>query len=127
MDWPISIQRWPYGCISDGLRAADGVTDLSALAGAAFAFGVVHALMPGHGKSVLVSYHAGRPGRFLDGVVTGTLLALTHVGLAIVLVPAGVMAVSRTLALGGRAPAFEIVSAALITVFGAYLLVHSSG
>ena len=33
-------------------------------------FGMVHALMPGHGKSVLVSYHLGRPGRLAHGVAT---------------------------------------------------------
>lgn len=122
MDWLIAIQRWLYGGMSEGMKATDDVSGLPALMGAAFLFGVVHALMPGHGKSVLVSYHLGRQSRLIDGVVTGTLLALTHVGMAVILVLAGVAVISRSLALGGRAPAFEVLSAALITLVGAYLL-----
>ena len=56
MNWLIEIQRWLYGGMSDGIRATDDVAGLAALMGAAFFFGMVHALMPGHGKSVLVSY-----------------------------------------------------------------------
>jgi ABC-type nickel/cobalt efflux system permease component RcnA len=81
--------------------------------------------MPGHGKIVLVSYHVGRPSRLLEGVATGTLLAITHVGIAIVFVLAGVAVISRSLAAAGRAPAFEIMSAALIALIGLYLVVRT--
>ena len=90
--------------------------------GSAFVFGMVHALMPGHGKSVLVSYHLGRPSRKIEGVTTGTLLALTHVGLAVVLVMAGIAVISRSFAQGGRAPEFDESSAALIVLIGVYLV-----
>lgn len=86
---------------------------------------MIHALMPGHGKSVLVSYHLGRQSRLIEGVATGTLLALTHVGIAVVLVLAGVAVISRSLAAGGRAPAFEVTSAGLIVLIGAYLVVRT--
>ena len=100
----------------EGMKAETDVSVLPAFLGSAFVFGMVHALMPGHGKSVLVSYHLGRPGRNIDGVMTGTLLALTHVGLAVVLVLAGIAVISRSIATGGRAPPFEARwSAALIT------------
>lgn len=122
MDWAIAIQRWLYGGMSDGMRSTAELSGLPALMGAAFLFGIVHALMPGHGKSVLVSYHLGRSGRLIEGVMTGTLLALTHVGMAAVLVMAGVAVISRSLAAGGRAPAFEALSAALITVIGLFLV-----
>ena len=39
--------------------------------------------MPGHGKTVLVSYHLGQPSRPIDGFANGAILALTHVGLAV--------------------------------------------
>ncbi|MGO4684549.1 hypothetical protein [Hyphomicrobium sp. 2TAF46] len=42
--------------------------------------------------------------------------------MAVVLVLAGVAVISRSLAAGGRAPAFEVMSAAFITMIGAYLL-----
>ena len=122
MDWAIAIQRWLYGGMSEGMRSTADLSGLPALMGAAFLFGMVHALMPGHGKSVLVSYHLGRSGRLIEGVMTGTLLALTHVGMAVVLVMAGVAVISRSLAAGGRAPVFEAASAALITVIGLFMV-----
>ena len=104
------------------MKAADDVSSLPAFLGAAFFFGMIHALMPGHGKSVLVSFHLGRPSRIVDGLTTGALLSLTHVGIAGVFVLAGVAVISRSLAAAGRAPAFEVVSAALIVLIGAYLI-----
>ena len=60
-DWLIAMQRWLYGGMSDGIKTTVDVSGLPALMGAALLFGVAHALMPGHGKSVLASYHLGRP------------------------------------------------------------------
>lgn len=122
MDWLIAIQRWLYGGMAEGMRTATDMAALPALVSLAFLFGIVHALMPGHGKSVLVSYHMGREGHWYEGLTTGTLLALTHVGTAVVLVLAGVAIISRSVAAGGRAPAFEVASAALITLIGTYLV-----
>jgi len=121
MDWLIAAQHWLYGGMADGLKEARGAGSLAPLIGSAFLFGIVHAFMPGHGKSVLVSYHLGRPGRIADGLVTGSLLALTHVGSAVVLVLAGVAVISRAFASGGRTPAFETASAALIAGIGLFL------
>lgn len=125
MDWLIVIQRWLYGGMADGMRSAADTTSLMALVASAFLFGMVHAFMPGHGKSVLVSYHLGRPGKLLEGVVTGSFLALTHVGMAVVLVLAGVAVISRSVAAGGRTPAFDAASAALIVLIGVYLVWRS--
>jgi ABC-type nickel/cobalt efflux system permease component RcnA len=103
---------------------------------AAVLFGAVHALMPGHGKTVLVSYHLGQPGELRQGFANGAILALTHVGLALVLVLAGFAVISRAFAYGGRTPNFEIASGVLIALIGAFLLwrttradhhVHRSG
>ena len=125
MDWMIQAQRWLYGGMADGMRTTVDLTGLPQLMAAAFVFGIVHALMPGHGKGVLVSYHLGRPSKLLEGVATGTLLALTHVGMAVVLVLAGVAVISRSVAAGGRAPAFETMSAALIAAIGFYLVIRA--
>lgn len=89
---------------------------------AGFLFGAVHALMPGHGKSILVSYHAGSKGRLIDGLATSTLLACTHIGLAVLFVLLGVAVISRSVAVAGRAPAFEFASATLIASVGVLLL-----
>jgi ABC-type nickel/cobalt efflux system permease component RcnA len=82
-------------------------------------------LMPGHGKTVLVSYHLGQPARPVDGFVNGSILALTHVGLAVVLVLAGFAVISRAFAYGGRTPQFETASGILIVLIGVFLLWRS--
>lgn len=125
VDWLIAIQRWLYGGMAEGMRSTVDLSGLPTLVAAAFLFGIVHAFMPGHGKIVLVSYHVGRPGRLIEGVATGTLLAITHVGMAIVFVLAGVAVISRSLAAGGRAPTFETASAALIALIGLNLVVRA--
>ena len=99
MDWLVAIQTWLYGGMAEQMRSAGDMSQLPPLLAMAFLFGIVHALMPGHGKSLLVSYHFGRTGRWTGGIATGALLALTHVGLAIVLVLAGVAVISRTAAM----------------------------
>jgi nickel/cobalt exporter len=126
MERLIAMQRWLYGGMAESMHSTTSLDALPALVALAFLFGVVHALMPGHGKSVLVSYHLGRPGRWGEGVVTGSLLALTHVGSAVVLVLAGIAVISRSVAAGGRAPSFEIASAILIVLIGAWLLFRST-
>jgi nickel/cobalt transporter (NicO) family protein len=113
----IDAQRWLYGGSADGLKVVASSTDpVKLMAAIAFAvlFGSVHALMPGHGKSVLVSYYLGRPSQIAGGVASSALLVLTHVGMAIVLVLTGFMVVQRTLAGAGRTPAQETFSSALI-------------
>lgn len=122
MDWFIEVQHWLYGGIGEGLKANPDLNALPAFLAASFLFGMVHALMPGHGKSVLVSYHLGRQSRLAEGVVTGALLSVTHVGIAVIFVSLGVAVISRSLAVAGRAPAFETVSALLVVLVGAFLL-----
>lgn len=122
LHWLVDVQHWLYSGMWRDLKATTDLASLPAFMVAAFVFGMVHALMPGHGKSVLVSYHLGRPSRVLEGVATGTILAMTHVGLAAILVLAGVMVISRAFAYGGRAPAFDTLSAVFIVLIGAFLV-----
>ena len=52
----------------------------------AFAYGAVHALGPGHGKFVIVSYFLGREARVMRGVVLAIQIAIVHVIAAVVIV-----------------------------------------
>jgi nickel/cobalt transporter (NicO) family protein len=123
----LSIQHWLYGGMSQGLSdvAGGNAGAIFFAMGAAILFGAVHALMPGHGKTVLVSYHLGQPTRPLDGLANGAILALTHVGLAVLLVLAGFAVISRAFAYGGRTPQFELASGILIILIGVFLLWRS--
>jgi nickel/cobalt transporter (NicO) family protein len=124
METLVDIQRWLYQGIGDGLgQVAGGNTRVVWIAMAtAMLFGGVHALMPGHGKLVLVSYHLGKPATAMAAFTNGAILALTHVGLAVALVLAGYAVISRAFAYGGRTPQFETASGTLIILIGAYLL-----
>lgn len=123
----IDAQRWLYEGIASGLgdfAAGQPRALFTALVAAVF-FGAIHALMPGHGKMVLVSYHLGQPGKLSDGVANGAILAVTHVGLAVVLVLAGFAIISKLFAVGGRTPQFELASGMLIMAIGGFLLWRS--
>ena len=111
------VQSWLYGGataelkgLSTGFDAAKLVVAMSIAA----LFGMVHAFMPGHGKTVIVSYYLGRPARYLGSIGTSAILVLTHVGSAVILVLTGFIVIRRTIGGAGRAPAFEISSAVLI-------------
>jgi nickel/cobalt transporter (NicO) family protein len=106
----IAIQGWLYSGMASGLGEVAGGDMRAVLVAmaAAVLFGAVHAMMPGHGKTVLVSYHLGQPGKLGEGIANGAILTLTHVGLALVLVLAGFAVISRAFAQGGRTPQFEL-------------------
>jgi len=125
----IAVQGWLYAGMASGLGdVANGNTRaiFTAMA-AAVLFGAVHALMPGHGKTILVSYHLGQPGKLREGIANGAILTLTHVGLALVLILAGFAVISKAFAQGGRTPQFEVASGALVALIGAFLLWRSTG
>ena len=84
------VQRTLYANAVQALNSlqAGGIGALPSLAAAAFAFGMLHALLPGQGKSVLASYYAAG-GRWRGAVGSSLLLILTHVGSAVVLVLSG--------------------------------------
>jgi ABC-type nickel/cobalt efflux system permease component RcnA len=123
----ISIQQWLYQSMGQGLGDVAGGSPRAVLLAmsAAVLFGALHALMPGHGKTVLVSYHLGQASRPIDSFANGAILALTHVGLAVLLVLAGFAVISKVFAYGGRTPQFETASGALIVAIGAFLLWRS--
>lgn len=122
MDFVIAQQQALYSKAVAALHALQ-LSDLStlpALAGAAFTFGLLHALLPGHGKLVMTAHFAGS-GQSLGALLASSLLILTHVSLAITFVLVGYVAVQRTLGGAGRAPDLELASHALIALIGAWM------
>lgn len=120
----IALQRWLYEGMARGLGdvAQGSLAAIFAAMGAAILFGVLHAMMPGHGKTVLFSYHLGQKGSLVSSIANGAILALTHVGIAVVLILAGFTVISKVFVVGGRTPQFEFASGILIVLIGAYLL-----
>jgi nickel/cobalt transporter (NicO) family protein len=117
------LQRWLYGeavAALDGL-ATSGLTGAPTLVAAAFAFGFLHAFLPGHGKMVMTARFAGDGGA-LAAIASTSLLILVHVGSAIVIAIGGFAVITRTIGGAGRAPALELASSMLVTGVGLWLL-----
>jgi nickel/cobalt exporter len=107
------------GVQSGGVLAAWGLMALG------FGYGVLHTLGPGHGKAVVVAYFLDPQRRmgWLDGILAGAWIAITHTVSAIVLV--GVLfLITRPSPLRaiGETRSLELVSYALITAIGLWRL-----
>lgn len=123
MDWAIGFQRGLHTQALAALKALPdaGMAGMPALVVAAFSFGMLHALLPGHGKSLLAAHYAGE-GRWRGAMLSSAILILTHVGSAIVIVLTGAAIIQRTLVGAGRAPILERSSQVLIVLVGLWLL-----
>lgn len=115
------LQRDIYGRALDLLTAADAIGTLTVMIPSAFLLGLLHALLPGHGKTVLASHYGG-DGRVLGAIGASAVLILAHVGSAVALVLGGSVVLTRTIGGAGRAPALEHTSQVLIVVIGFWLL-----
>lgn len=88
-------------------------------------FGAVHALTPGHGKSVLAAYLVGSRLTVLRSLAVAGALALTHVGSAVALALLAAPLITRTLGGVGRAPLLEMLSWGLLAAVGLWLPVRA--
>jgi len=121
----IALQRWIYGSIGSELSGFATTRNwwlLATLLPVGIVFGAIHALTPGHGKTVLASYLVGSRLRWLQSLAVAFSLALTHVASAVILALLAAPLVTRTLVGAGRAPALEDLSRGLLAIVGAWLL-----
>ena len=91
--------------------------------GAAFAYGALHALGPGHGKVYACSYFLSRPSTLAKALWLGNLSMFAHVLSAVTLVLGGyyVLRMAGALAVENMTPILESVSYALLLIVGLYL------
>ena len=106
----------------------DGETSLPLLIGLAlaFAYGVVHALGPGHGKLVVVSYFLAREARIARGLLMGLQIAVCHVLSALVVVALADLVLRQ--AFGGppaEVAGVRLVSYGLIAAIGLVMLAQA--
>ena len=124
MDFLIGLQRWINTAIAADLSSFAATRDWTALVAVlplGIVFGAIHALTPGHGKTVLASCLVGSRVAALRVGVAGAI-ALTHVGSAVVLALAAAPILSRTLGGVGRAPVLEDISRGLLALIGCWFL-----
>ena len=118
------FERW--AAAADGkLQSMLGRSELTPTVGIlavllALALGAGHAALPGHGKTVMAAYLAGRRGRRRDALVVGATVTLTHTGgvllLGLVLTTVAGLVGETVLGYLG------VVSGVLVAVVGAGML-----
>ncbi|MBE1491882.1 HoxN/HupN/NixA family nickel/cobalt transporter [Plantactinospora soyae] len=87
----------------------------------ALVLGAAHAALPGHGKTVMAAYLAGRAGRPRDAVTVGATVTLTHTGGVLLL---GLLLTSVAGLVGETVLGWlGVLSGALIAVVGLGMLV----
>ena len=103
---------------------ADGMSRPTILGLAlAFAYGVIHAAGPGHGKLVVMTYFLSREARIGRGLLMGVQIAVMHVLSAVVVVVFADLLLRR--GFGGapsEVPAVRIASYGLILLIGSAML-----
>ncbi|MEP0322096.1 sulfite exporter TauE/SafE family protein [Bauldia litoralis] len=128
MAWLVAAQEWIYGTINGYLSAFASNEDWSALLSVmplGIGFGAIHALTPGHSKTLLASYLVGSPLASLRGLAVSSVLAATHVGVAVVIALFAAELLTRTLVGAGRAPAVEDLSRGLLVLIGIWFVVRA--
>lgn len=128
MDFLIAVQGWIRQSITADLNAFAATRDWAALfpiLPLGIAFGAVHALTPGHGKTVLASYLVGSRLAIVRGLGVAGALALTHVGSAVILALTAAPLITRTLGGAGQAPLLEAVSRGLLGLVGLWFLIRA--
>jgi nickel/cobalt transporter (NicO) family protein len=87
----------------------------------ALTLGAAHAALPGHGKTVMAAYIAGRRGRPRDALTVGAIVTLTHTGGVLVL---GLL-LTATASLAGEVVLawLGVASGVLVAAVGAAMLV----
>ncbi|MFE9692692.1 hypothetical protein [Micromonospora sp. NPDC005806] len=113
------------GALGNHLNALAGADQLTPLAGTlavllALLLGAGHAALPGHGKTVMAAYIAGRRGSYRDAIAVGATVTATHT--------AGVLVIGLLLTTATRLAGEDllgwlgVVSGLLIAAVGAGLL-----
>jgi nickel/cobalt transporter (NicO) family protein len=120
------VSRW----VAQADRKLEGLVGgrLTPLVGAlgvllALTLGAAHAALPGHGKTVMAAYIAGRRGRPRDAITVGAIVTLTHTGGVLVL---GLL-LTASASLAGEAVLswLGIASGVLVAAVGAAMLVSA--
>ena len=122
----IEFQRQVNAGVAIHMRALETGNSFAALflgLGVAFLYGMVHALGPGHGKFVIMSYFMGREVYVLRGLVMAVQMAVVHVIAAVVIVWVADILLKTSLGIGlADVPGIRAGSFLIIAAIGVYML-----
>jgi nickel/cobalt exporter len=125
LQFVVDIQRDIYLALADHIKAfaaGGGWGAFVAFLPLGIVFGAVHALTPGHSKSVLATYLTGSSAGVGRGLMVSTALSFTHVTMAVLIAWFSLPLVSRMLGSVGDAPALENLSRGLLGLIGLWML-----
>lgn len=88
----------------------------------AFLFGASHALLPGHGKTVMAAYLVGTKGRPVDAVLLGVIVSVMHT-FSVLVLGLVLFQLNHEVRVDQFYPQLTLASGALAMGFGAWLLV----
>jgi ABC-type nickel/cobalt efflux system permease component RcnA/WD40 repeat protein len=120
---PELAQRTPQEILLDLMRTEKLSLSFYAFALViSLALGALHALTPGHGKTIVAAYLVGSKGTARHAIALGSIVTLTHTGSVFAL---GLLTLtaSRYFFSGSLLPFLELLSGVLIVVLGGGLLI----
>ena len=124
--WVVDTQQTMQRQLADGvksLKTENAFAGALTLAALSFVYGVVHAVGPGHGKTIISSYVVANEETARRGVIISFIAAAMQAMTAVVLVGVLVLALHATgLEINAWSNQLESVSYALIALVGLWLL-----
>ena len=92
-----------------------------------FIYGTIHALGPGHGKTITFSYFLLKKADIRKGIIIGNLIAFLHVGSALIIVLILYLIVKRAYLTSFEdiSRIIKLISYALIALIGLFLLIKT--
>ena len=128
LPWVAQLQKTFYRDLTAALKdLKDSGQAFWWLAGLSFAYGIVHAAGPGHGKVVISSYLLANEESARRGAVIALAAAMVQASVAVALVGAAAIALNMTsIAITQTARIFEIGSYGLIAGLGLFLLLRKT-
>jgi len=93
-----------------------------------FIYGMVHALGPGHGKTVTFSYFLSERAEVKKGIMVGTVIGFLHAGSALILVLVLYFIIQQSFLrpIEDLSRIIKLISYALITAIGLFLLLKAT-
>ncbi|MGA8764287.1 MAG: nickel/cobalt transporter, partial [Candidatus Sulfotelmatobacter sp.] len=129
--WVVDTQQTMQRQLADGvksLKTENAFAGAVTLAALSFVYGVIHAVGPGHGKTIISSYVVANEETARRGVIISFIAAAMQAMTAVVLVGVLVLALHATgLEINAWSNQLESVSYALIALVGLWLLVTQLG
>jgi len=125
MELLITWQTWIYQGVRNSILEFGQSGDFWLLPGmisTGIVFGAIHALTPGHGKSILASYLTGSENGLPRALSISSVLAATHVLSAVLIAFFAAHLMERSFVGAGRAPILELLSRVLLIGIGLWML-----